>query len=330
MFCTSRLDNSIERYEKVGETLVRLMLLYLPTSKARAKLKETVKRIKNELYSKRTLEIESNIIPKDDSSFISSINIDELIKTLRENMDNERSEKEIDDDVSSIESEQERNKEIIKVFKKPHKSKTRTKKPKKKREHKESKTPKTKLQSIRDVKPSHSEAKKVIRVEERRKSANVTTHLRDQEVMRIKKTGPRIRPIIKKESNSSIDPKIGKKCNLKAVDVLFQGAQFSKHFIIRNPSHSIPLELISRKYDLARIAKAKAKKPLKGLCLELNAYSDNTSALNKERVGTANPLVNNKKNVRTSLSTCLYGNSITKVVKKNKIVSIEGRLLSNK
>lgn len=334
-FASRRLDNCTEKYQRVGQELAESMLLHLPTGRARSKLEEIVRRVKQELYPKKAAEAKPPAALPVDEDYVSSIDTEGLITMLRESMEKVSAEREIDDDISSIESEQERNKEIVKSFKKSLKLKAHSKRRRKVAE--EAKTPTRKLQTFKDYRAVRKESKKLMRMDERRKSVkvrNTVPYLRGQDAMRIRKTASRVRTALVSESSCGADTKTGKS-RLKAVEVLFQGVQMPKRSAIRDTSHSIPLEYVSRKHDLARIAKAKLRKPLKGLCSELRyapAYADNSPALDKLRVGTANFLAGSSdaqfpgKKPKPSLSTSLCGSSMLKPSKvlrrsnKSKII----------
>eukprot|EP00826_Nyctotherus_ovalis_P045470 TRINITY_DN5038_c0_g3_i1.p1 TRINITY_DN5038_c0_g3~~TRINITY_DN5038_c0_g3_i1.p1 ORF type:complete len:357 (-),score=57.19 TRINITY_DN5038_c0_g3_i1:70-1140(-) len=340
-----RLDNSVEKYQRVGKELVESMLLYLPSSRARSKLKEIVKRVKQELYPRKASEAKSSVALPVDEDYVSSIDTEGLVTMLKESMEKTSVEREIDDDISSIESEQERNKEIVESFKNSLKLKAHNKKRKKVVE--EAKTPTRKLQTFKDFKAVRKESKKLMRADERRKSVkvrNTVPHLREQDAMRIRKAASRVRTTIVSGPSYSADTKAGKKYHLKAVEVLFQGIQVPKRSAIRDASHSIPLEYVSRKHDLARIAKAKLRKPLKGPCSELRyalAYADNSPALDKLRVGTANFLARSSdvqfldKKTKPSLSSSLCGSSMLKPSQvlrrsnKSKIIITGNRIVCN-
>jgi hypothetical protein len=99
----------------MGESLCRVLHLFLPIQNPKKQLLEIMQRVE--------LTLDNIAIINDNKSEIEgelSIDLDKLIETLKESL-NKEEVKEIDNDTSSTDSEQERNKIMIKRKRKKHK-----------------------------------------------------------------------------------------------------------------------------------------------------------------------------------------------------------------
>ena len=210
IFCLinyNRPSNSTYEYEKIGESLCKVLLLYLPLKGLKGKLLELIQSIASVLsesieskqISTKAYIAEMNIkeeikmnhiklfsIKSMNNDFvymtnneylelIKNIDIERLVEAVREEKQYQKIE-EVDDDISSIDSEQERNKIILrkKILRKKRRRKNKKAKKKVKRAMVEEQKPK--ISPLSNIKSSsitkvttRSELPKKVRVPDNKK-----------------------------------------------------------------------------------------------------------------------------------------------------------------
>jgi len=241
----NRHTGTTSEYIKMGESLCRVLLLFLPIQNSKKQLLEIIQRIE--------LTLNNDIVVNDNKIYDElNIDVDKLIEMLKESLDKEEV-KEIDNDASSTDSEQERNKIMIKHKRNARENTKGNKKHKKRLAKKKNSIvkPLLKIKHFTHNKLSRNpviiDAKRPIIYNTNPQTKKVLTTITTK-----KNTSKSKRAIFKQlyhETYNPYDPRSSNKCPLKSIELSFQEI-------------SLPSVKATSKQPLNRIISMYQRKPL--------------------------------------------------------------------
>lgn len=285
----------------MGQSLCKVLLLHLPAQKTRKRLAEITQRIEWELSGKES--VGEHRTEKDELE----IDVERLVEELRESLRKKEEVKEVDDDISSSGSEEERNKII---------AKRKTRKRKKKSAKAKSKNAKREVDSHKSLVKQIPRAKDLVHnrfsrnsvvVDAKRPVVYCTNTPAEKSTITVSKKSPiqnKRNPIFKKlysDTCNPCDPHLLNmrimKCPLRAVEMSFQEIELPS--IKKAADKFSPVsEYCVSKQHLGRMFSVNQRKPLGGTRSETESAAGDThdcAALLHARIVKGSALTRNLK-----------------------------------